>query len=94
MPKTVQIPYDLFVDLVRFHLTDEPDEYGEIQDAIQVGLSRKLDALIRHDLYSTYKSDPDPARREAARIAYLDQTGIPASWRWKPGCDPNQLDPG
>ena len=49
--KNVQIPYDLFVALVEYHLGYD-DEY---EDEIRQGLEQKLDALVRHELYAKYK---------------------------------------
>ena len=50
--KNVQIPYDLFVALVEYHLGYD-DEY---EDEIRQGLEQKLDALVRHELYAKYKT--------------------------------------
>ena len=52
--KNVQIPYDLFVALVEYHLGYD-DEY---EDEIRQGLEQKLDALVRHELYAKYKTAP------------------------------------
>ena len=43
--KNVQIPYDLFVALVEYHL-GYVDEY---EDEVRQGLEQKLDALVRHE---------------------------------------------
>ena len=40
--KTVQIPYDLFLDLVMYHLRGEDDYEEEIRQ----GLEQKLDAML------------------------------------------------
>ena len=55
--KNVQIPYDLFVALVEYHLGYD-DEY---EDEIRQGLEQKLDALVRHELYAKYKTAPGAA---------------------------------
>ena len=52
--KSVQIPYDLFVALVEYHLAYD-DDYAE---EIHQGLEQKLDALVRHELYAKYKTAP------------------------------------
>lgn len=91
MPKTVQIPYDLFLNLIQYHLTDEPDEFGDLSQAIEDGLYQKVQAMIRHNLYSEYKTATDPVAQEKARQAYLDAAGIHPDWRWKPGHDPNKI---
>ena len=52
--KNVQIPYDLFVALVEYHLGYD-DEY---EAEIRQGLEQKPDALMRHELYAKYKTAP------------------------------------
>ena len=76
--KSVQIPYELFVDLVLYHLNDEDD----FQDDIRRGLSQKLDAMLNRQLYSQYKTAPTEEQREQARQEYLDRRGVPQSYRW------------
>ena len=63
--KNVQIPYDLFVALVEYHLGYD-DDY---EDEIRQGLEQKLDALVRHELYAKYKTAPSAEEREQARQA-------------------------
>ena len=50
--KSVQIFYDLFVALVEYHLAYD-DDYAE---EIHQGLEKKLDAMVRHELYAKYRS--------------------------------------
>ena len=76
--KSVQIPYELFVDLVLYHLNDEDD----FQDNIRQGLSQKLNAMLNRQLYSQYKTAPTEEHREQARQEYLDRRGVPQSYRW------------
>ncbi len=76
--KNVQIPYELFVDLVLYHLRGEDDVDGEIQQ----GLERKLDAMLNRQLYSQYKTAPTEEQRERARQEYLDRRGVPQNFRW------------
>ena len=78
MKRTVQVPYELFVALIKFHLLQD-DDYA---DEIQTGLEQKLDALVRHELYAKYKTAPTEEKREEARLEYLDQRGVPESFRW------------
>lgn len=47
--KSVQIPYDIFVALVEYHLAYD-DDYAE---EIHQGLEQKLDAMVRHELYAS-----------------------------------------
>lgn len=52
--KNVQIPYELFVDLVLYHLRGE----GDFDEDIRHGLEQKLDAMLNRQLYSQYKTAP------------------------------------
>lgn len=76
--KCVKIPENLFFNLVCYHL------YGnrEAEDQIRQELSNKLDAMLCHDYYTQYKTNPDKITREEARRKYLDSVGIPSDFRW------------
>ena len=76
--KSVQIPYDLFVDLVLYHLNSEND----FDEEIRQGLEQKLDAILNRQLYSQYTTAPTEEEREQARQEYLDRRGVPQSYRW------------
>ena len=76
--KTVQIPYDLFIDLAMYHLRGEDD----FEEEIRQGLEKKLDAMLNRQLYSRYKTAPNEEEREQARQEYLDRRGVPQSYRW------------
>lgn len=76
--KSVQIPYELFVDLVLYHLNGEDD----FDEDIRRGLEQKLDAMVNCQLYSQYKTAPTEEQREQARQEYLDHRGVPQSYRW------------
>ena len=75
--KNVQIPHELFVALVEYHLAYD-DNY---EDEIRQGLEQKLDALMRHELYAKYKTAPSAEEREQARQAYLERGMFP-EFRW------------
>lgn len=47
--RTIQIPYDLFLDLVRYHLTGLRDE--DIETHIKLGLQDKLDRAAARERY-------------------------------------------
>ena len=82
--KSVQIPYDLFVDLVLYHLNGEDD----FDEEIRQGLEQKLDAILNRQLYSQYKTAPTEEEREQARQEYLARRGVPQSYRWTtPPCE-------
>lgn len=59
---------------------DESTE--ELHEAIKGDLEAKLDSLVRHELYSTYKTAPTEEEREAARQKYLENVGIHSDFRW------------
>lgn len=52
--KQIQIPEQLFMELVKFHLLDVEENLPSIKQ----GLEAKLDALVMRDLYSKYKTAP------------------------------------
>ena len=59
--KNVQIPYELFVDLVLYHLNGEDDFYEEIRE----GLEQKLDTMLNHS--STLNTKQRPPRNSESR---------------------------
>ena len=64
---------------------DEDDDYfldDDYEDEIRYGLEQKLEAMVRHEWYAKYKTAPTPEEREKARQRYLDERGIPQSYRW------------
>lgn len=76
--KQIQIPEQLFMELVKFHLLDMEENLSSIKQ----GLEAKLDALVMRDLYSKYKTAPTEEERKQARNEYLDRRGVPESFRW------------
>ena len=76
--KQVQIPQELFVQLIRYHLMEDDNHEGEIR----IGLEKKLDAMVLHELYEKSKTAPTEAERGKFRKEYLDRRGIPESFRW------------
>lgn len=80
MAKNVQIPLETFLKLCRYFFLDEPSE--TLETAIKRDLEAKLDSLVRHELYSTYKTAPTEEEREAARQKYLESVGIHSDFRW------------
>ena len=76
--KQVQIPQELFILLLRYHLMEEDSHVDEIR----IGLEKKLDAMVLRELYGKSKTAPTETEREKARQEYLDRRGIPESFRW------------
>ena len=78
MKKNIQIPLPVFRKLVLFHLMHHEEYSVEIEEYLE----GKVESLVRHDLYTTYKCDADEERREKARSRYLDMRGVPESFRY------------
>lgn len=76
--KQVQIPQELFVQLIHYHLMEENSH----EDEVRIGLEKKLDAMVLRELYGKSKTAPTEEEREKARKEYLDRRGIPDSFRW------------
>ena len=58
---------------------------GEIDDVlpeIKKGLEEKMEAMVRRDLYTKYKTAPPEEEREKARQEYLEKVGMHRSFRW------------
>ena len=76
--RNVQIPYELFFQLLQYFLMDNYD--GE--EIIRLGLKKKLDAMVNREVYSKSKTAPTEEEREKFRQEYLDRRGIPEDFRW------------
>lgn len=76
--RNVQIPYELFFQLLQYFLM----ENYENEEIIRQGLERKLDTMVNRELYSKYKTAPIEEEREKSRQEYLDRRGIPENFRW------------
>jgi hypothetical protein len=80
MSKTVQIPIETFVALCKVHLMGADDE--DTLESIKTSLEGKLDALVKHDTYTAYKTAETPQERERARQDYLNRVGMHQDFRW------------
>lgn len=78
--KSMQIPEKLFVEVARYFLLGERNP--GLEESISRGLNDKLEAVVRHDLYTKYKTAPTPKQQEEARKEYLERAGIPQAFRW------------
>ena len=76
--KNVQISEELFVALLKYHLVEMDDVLPEIKK----GLEEKLEAMVRRDLYTKYKTASTEEEREKARQEYLEKVGMHRSFRW------------
>ena len=77
--KQIQISQDLFLNLVKYHLVSPS---AELQKAIEKGLETKIDSMVKHELYTQYKTSDNEVDRERARQEYLDKIGIHPDFRW------------
>ena len=78
MQKNVQISYELFINLIKFHLFG----FDENEAKIRIDLERKLNTMCEREFYTKYKTAGTDAEREEARQKYLDSRGIPEDFRW------------
>ena len=76
--RKVQIPEDLFFEILRYHLLDDESVLPNIKQ----GLEEKVEAMSRRELYTKYKTSPDEKEREQARKKYLDKVGMHRDFRW------------
>jgi hypothetical protein len=76
--KNVTIPEELFIDLVKYFLADIRWD----EDRIRSGLQEKLEAMVKRELYTRYKTAGTPEEREKARQEYLEKVGITENFRW------------
>lgn len=70
-------------------ITAETEEINPIDESMEEMLrqmQRMSDpsylAMVRHEWYAKYKTAPTLEEREAARQRYLDERGVPQSFRW------------
>ena len=76
--KNMQISEELFFALLKYHLV----EIDDVLPQIKKGLEEKLEAMVRRDLYTKYKTAPTEEEREKARQEYLEKVGMHRSFRW------------
>ncbi len=87
-PRNILLDYDLFVDLYVYACRHaEPDDLQ--YKRLFAGVKCKLEAMMRHDLYSLYKSGANEEIRDNARREYLDAIGLLDSFRWTSEQDVN-----
>lgn len=76
--KNVQIPEQLFFALLKCHLLD----MDEVLPEIKKGLEEKMEAMLKRELYTKYKTAPTEEEREKARREYLERVGMHRDFRW------------
>ena len=65
--KQVQIPQELFVQLIHYHLMEDDSHVDEIR----IGLEKKLDAVVLRELYGKSKTAPTEEEREKAHTLFI-----------------------
>ena len=83
--KQVQIPQELLVKLIRYFFCDElelDEDLAEVEREIKSDIRKKLDKISIRGYYTAYKTAPTEQEREEARKKYLDERGVPESFRW------------
>ena len=77
MNKNIQIPIELFTELVKYHLLDIRTNENEIKKDLQ----EKMDRITDRQLYTRINT-AQGNEREKARKEYLDRKGVPEKFRW------------
>lgn len=86
--KYISIDFVLFSLLVNYF--DEHSDYTDPNYSIIHSLiSKKIEALYRHEVYTTYKTDISSTVRSLARQEYLRLVGINESFMWTDDLDLN-----
>ena len=86
--KHVQLDLKLFLDLYVYacrHSDPDDLQFQRICSCAQV----KLEAILRHELYSVYKSGTSEEVRKEARRKYLEAIGLQDSFCWPDNQDVN-----
>ena len=76
--KQSKIPETLLYKLFRYFLCDDDRVYEDIKNELEI----KLEAMIKHELYTKSKTADTAEERERARQQYLDKVGIHKDFRW------------
>ena len=63
--KNIQISEELFFALLKYHLVEIDDVLPEIKK----GLEDKLEAMVRRDLYTKYKTAPTEEERDKEGVS-------------------------
>ena len=80
MSRNVQISSETFLKLVRYFYLENHE--NELYESITKDLEHKLDNIIKHELYTQYKTSQTEEEREKARQKYLDKIGMRESFRY------------
>ena len=86
--KSIQIEFELFKAMMEY-VDRHPDLSDPDYDRIQHGVQAKLKTMLRRRLYTIYKTAASEDVRAIAREAYLDEIGVPQTFRWTDCKDAN-----
>ena len=89
-PKTIQIDYSFYLNLILYaFMHEDPDD--PCFQSIYTAFSRKLQAMERHELYTLYKSGATKEIRDKARTDYLEAIGLYEAFQWCANQDVNVM---
>lgn len=54
----------------------------EEEEVIKEGLNKKMDSVVRREIYTKYKTEETEGEREKARQEYLEKKGMQKAFRW------------
>ena len=84
--KQLQISEALFVKMIKYFYSEEigfdNEEIFDLEREIKKELQMKLDRITMRSYYTKYKTAETEQEREEARNKYLDEKGVPKSFRW------------
>ena len=84
--KQLQISEALFVKMIKYFYNEEigfdNEEIFDLEREIKKELQMKLDRITMRSYYTKYKTAETEQEREEARKKYLDEKGVPKSFRW------------
>lgn len=80
MSKNVQISSETFFKLVRYFYLENHEK--ELYESITKDIEHKIDSIVKHELYTQYKTANTEQEREQARQKYLDMVGMRDSFRF------------
>lgn len=82
--KQVQISYKTFVGLLALTgdiIGNYEIDINKVKELNQ-DLQNKLNAMIKRNLYTKYKTAPTEEERKKARLEYIERVGIHKDFRW------------
>ena len=84
--KNIQIKQELFIKLIQYFYSEEigydNEELFDLEREIKSEIQKKLDKVSMRSYYTAYKTAHTEQEREEARKKYLDERGVPESFRW------------